>query len=348
MSGNTENGGAKGGSSIVESLWPSISLSVSVINDNPIVDGWGLCVQGLSKLRYVITAQAHGLSTIKSYTFNFAGQSFQDMTGITAPISMSGTLAPTASVVDSAALRTTIEIDPIEVLPYNAPRIRNSTVYRCDAEGNEVDGGAYLRVTCLAECSELGGRNELTVRARYRAVGGEYGGYTILQNGTMTIIGGGLDSHRSYEVELSAVDTVGTKRTINCMAPTAAVTFHLRAGGSGAAFGKYAESDGLECAWNATFSGGVTVEGELSAQTLQVGGKTLMDWIYPVGAIYLSAAATDPAILFGGVWQAIQDRVLLAGGNEDSETDVGEENRDSLTEAEAPPYLTVYMWKRIS
>lgn len=36
---------------------------------------------------------------------------------------------------------------------------------------------------------------------------------------------------------------------------------------------------------------------------------------YPVGSIYLSVNSTDPSTLFGGSWERIQDRFLLASGN---------------------------------
>lgn len=38
------------------------------------------------------------------------------------------------------------------------------------------------------------------------------------------------------------------------------------------------------------------------------------DLIYPVGAIYLSVSATNPAILFGGKWEAINSRFLIGTG----------------------------------
>lgn len=36
--------------------------------------------------------------------------------------------------------------------------------------------------------------------------------------------------------------------------------------------------------------------------------------IYPVGAIYMSVSSTSPASLFGGTWEQIQNRFLLAAG----------------------------------
>ncbi len=333
--GDDDPGGA---APAVENLRPSVSLSVAVVNDNAVLDGWGLCVQGLSRLRYTITAQAQENAAIDAYGFTFAGQSLNGMTGTTAVIGVSGNLTPTAAAVDSNGMRTTVSGEPVQVYAYNAPRIRSSFAWRCDDQGQETDEGTCLRVLCTAECSELDGRNTLTVRARYRPVGGQYGGYISLQNGVTTTIGGGLDSHTAYEVELSAVDLVGSERTICYTSSTAAVALHLRSGGRGAAFGKYAESDALECAWDASFSGDVTVAGEISAQTLKVGDRALVDLVYPVGSVYISTAATDPALLFGGGWQAIEDRFLLAAGNEYAALSAGGESSHTLTVSELPSH----------
>ena len=39
--------------------------------------------------------------------------------------------------------------------------------------------------------------------------------------------------------------------------------------------------------------------------------KYIVDWLYPVGAIYMSMNATNPQLLFGGTWVQIEDRFLL-------------------------------------
>lgn len=43
--------------------------------------------------------------------------------------------------------------------------------------------------------------------------------------------------------------------------------------------------------------------------------QSLADKLYPVGSIYLSVNATNPATLFGGTWEQIKDRFLLAAGD---------------------------------
>lgn len=117
---------------------------------------------------------------------------------------------------------------------------------------------------------------------------------------------------------------------------------------------------------------------------------------YPVGAIFMSVDPTSPAYLFGGSWERIQDKFLLAsgttyeagssGGSADSvivahshaldrsalaatgtvdtsfavkfsnASAYGAISMDLSTSSvgvsgvgkNMPPYLTVYMWKRIS
>ena len=39
------------------------------------------------------------------------------------------------------------------------------------------------------------------------------------------------------------------------------------------------------------------------------------DKIYPIGSIYISANSTNPHDLFGGTWEQLKDRFLLASGD---------------------------------
>ena len=108
--------------------------------------------------------------------------------------------------------------------------------------------------------------------------------------------------------------------------------------------------------------------------------------IFPVGYIYMSVSAVSPAVLFGGTWEQMKDRFLLGAGDtyaagatggeakhtlisdetpfyttaDDGKSGFGltesssYENRVAVTSAGAtphnnmPPYLAVYMWKRVA
>ena len=60
--------------------------------------------------------------------------------------------------------------------------------------------------------------------------------------------------------------------------------------------------------------------------------------IYPVGSIYLSVESASPASLFGGSWERIEDRFLLAAGDSYSVGDIGGEATHTLTIGEMPEH----------
>ena len=43
--------------------------------------------------------------------------------------------------------------------------------------------------------------------------------------------------------------------------------------------------------------------------------QCILDVVYPVGSIYISVNETNPGTLFGGTWEQIKDRFLLACGD---------------------------------
>jgi hypothetical protein len=83
---------------------------------------------------------------------------------------------------------------------------------------------------------------------------------------------------------------------------------------------------------------------------LQVAGKALWEHIYPVGAVYISANETDPGELFGGAWEQLKDRFLLAAGDVYGAGSRGGEAEHTLTVDEIPSHehnVPVY-WKGAS
>lgn len=60
-----------------------------------------------------------------------------------------------------------------------------------------------------------------------------------------------------------------------------------------------------------------------------------LDSIYPVGSIYMSLNPTNPSQLFGGTWEQIKDRFLLAAGTTYSAGGTGGEAAHKLTAAES-------------
>lgn len=274
---------------VPETLRPTATLTVTVVNDNTAVAAWGICLQGKSRVSYTAAAAGKGGASVQEVRLRFAGQELTGSTGTTGVLGMSGTLTPSVTVTDSRGRTATATGGAVTVYEYHTPVITASEVVRCGADGTAQDDGAYLRVMCSASCASVQGRNSVTVRARFRPMGGQWSGYTTLAGGAQQLLGGGLSGSVSYEVELSAVDTVGEERTVRYTASTSQVTFHLRSGGKGAAFGKYGETESLECAWPAVFYGDVAVSG-----VLRLNGRTVEETLFPVGSIRLTGSDARP------------------------------------------------------
>ncbi len=99
--------------------------------------------------------------------------------------------------------------------------------------------------------------------------------------------------------------------------------------------------------------------------------------MHPIGSIYMSLDPTDPSLLFGGTWEQIEGRFLLAANNTYKPGGTGgavstriqqasgaygaqansamfagrllvgsTQNASYYNISTMPPYLSVYMWKR--
>ena len=60
--------------------------------------------------------------------------------------------------------------------------------------------------------------------------------------------------------------------------------------------------------------------------------------LYPIGSIYMSVTYFDPATVFGGIWERIQDTFLLAAGSSYSAGATGGEATHKLTVSEMPSH----------
>lgn len=81
----------------------------------------------------------------------------------------------------------------------------------------------------------------------------------------------------------------------------------------------------------------------ISNEVLDVIKSELVDTIYPVGAIYISYDSTSPATLFGGTWEAIQGRFLLAENTDYPAGNTGGEATTKLKVANLPMHAHTYM-----
>ena len=321
---------------VPEAVRPAATLECTIVNDNSVAQSWGLAIRDLSRISFSVTAAGQQGATVEDCTFSLGAQQLVGFSGQTPPLSAAGQFVPTARVTDSRGRSVTVEAAPLTVWDYHPPKLSGISVMRCNSAGTADSNGAYLKVCASAACNPVDGRNGVSLTVRIRPVGGTWGSAVTLSSGTAKVLSASASA--VYEAEFTAKDTLGIVKTVTAVSGTAAVAFHLREGGGGAAFGKRAASDGLHCAWDANFDGKVKVTGEVSAGTLKVGGKSLLDLVYPVGAVYMSLSSTSPATLFGGTWTAISGRFLLAANATYAAASTGGAASHTLTTAQLPAH----------
>lgn len=63
--------------------------------------------------------------------------------------------------------------------------------------------------------------------------------------------------------------------------------------------------------------------------------------IYPIGSIYMNINDVDPAALFGGIWQQVEDRFILAAGVAFPNGMIGGNATHTLSVEQLPPHTHV-------
>ena len=343
----TYNGGTLVGTKTVtftatvpQSMKPALTngwAAVSYDNSGTKASGIAAWVQGYSKAKAVFNGskvtckQGAGIA---KYAVTYLGKTVEESPYRTETISTTSATVR-CTVTDSRGL-TAWEDVTVELESYAPPMLVGAALYRADGEGAAADSGAHIAGLATAKFSSIGGRNTATIKGYWKSVGGSYGEGVTLPFGAVGLVTGDVEiaGDRSYTAKIVVTDSLGNSTEFEENIPTEQVAFHLKEGGQGAAFGKAAEQDELlDVAWDARFREDMQVDG-----VLRVGGKSLLDMVYPVGSIYLSVSGTDPQTLFGGTWARLEDVFLLAAGAKHAAGSTGGEESHILTEPEIAPH----------
>lgn len=223
-----------------EETAPSVTLSAS-----PDYTYAGFLLQGKTRFAATATGEAKLGASVTAREILFEGKTYASP-ATTDPVTGAGTLVITARVTDSRGFVSEAS-QSVSVTAYAAPKL-------LPVSGEMVvvkrTGGSGLHIAAKASCSPLvkdgASWNGATLKCRIRErTVSNFGGWITLGarefNGVVE--GVSLLATSSYVVELCAFDSVGSETTASFAVSTEEVCFHLREGGLGAAFGKYAESE---------------------------------------------------------------------------------------------------------
>lgn len=248
-------------------------------------------------------AAARNSATLKSIKITCGSQSITTSTGTIQKVE-SGTFTFTAT--DSRGYITTQAIEKT-LISYINPTCN------LNISNPSTDGSLSFTITGNYFNSSFGAvNNTLSVYYKYKTSGGTYSDNIEATNITLnnntytaTISLTGLDYKETYTFQALTIDKIKSANSAERVIKTTPVF-----------------------SWsNSDFEFNVPVK---------FSGKTLFDTVYPVGAIYMSVSSTSPASLFGGTWEQIQDRFLLAAGSSYTAGNTGGEATHTLTELEIP------------
>lgn len=243
---------------VPQALAPTVAFSVTAVDSYE-----GSYIQNKSAVKVDFTgSEAQYGASLASKVFYVGTAQYPEGTSDT--ITTSGTVTIRGVVTDSRGY-TSEHSETIEVLAYNLPAVipysGNKVVCERTSDNNlKIEAGRQYSKLIVDGAQ----KNFCTLSYRYAQSGGGFSGWVTLlgkddSSDKISVLAGvTLDEKKTYTVELKAEDDLGGARTISFAISTGEATFHLKPGGKGAAFGKYAEQDNLfDVAWEAKFHEGI-------------------------------------------------------------------------------------------
>lgn len=293
--------------SIPASVKPTLSVSLSDTSGYQPTYGW---VQGKSTLKATFSATGSYGSTINAKSLTIGGKAASP-DGANA-LTGSGTMAVVATVTDSRG-RTASVTQNITVNAYSGPVVQDLTFVRGSYTGSVWTDNAMgddIKLTFTLSIQLAGNKATVEITGASNLTGQTSGAKTVY------LVDYGTDS--TGVVQVKATDALGGTVTREITIPTVSVPMNMNFALPGVCFGGVAEHEKVvEFKWPIRYL-----------------GKALLDYLHPVGSVYQSSDSTSPAELFGGTWEKIKDRVLLAAGDSHAAGSTGGEEEHILTAAE--------------
>ena len=292
------------------------SASIEAVNTGALANET-FYVQNYSKVKASISATAlYGATLTYSMTVDGATTSSSSSLLTSDFLTSYGSVTATLTVTDSRgfAASTTRTFD---VRRYYVPSIQNPNVFRCDDNRTAAEDGTRYSAYAVAYIAPVADENDnawntYTLQAQHKTVGGTYGNTLSLTSGQTSIsdANAALSADVTYVVRLTLTDGLGNSAEQEITLPGQKWAMKFNSTGTAVAFGKAPEADKvLEIPhdWQ------ITRQNQAGTETHRaLFSNDFVDLIYPVGSIYMSVNSADPSTLFGGTWQRITGRFLLA------------------------------------
>lgn len=268
--------------------------STSVVDTNStttaLTGNSGKIVKYASIVQVTVKATPQNSSTIKSITINGITATLTTSSGVTTgvvTINNPGTNVFSVVATDSRGYTksSSTTVASSNFINYIPLTVGNYSVTR----NTPTDGKVNINVSGNYYNGSFGSvSNTLTIQYRYRVKNGSWGSWTTISNSNYTYSATkqltGFDYQKQYDFELRVIDKVTTLSITGIILSKGQPIIN----------------------WEDSF---FNVNGELRRNN-----QNIMLSLYPVGSIYMSVNSTNPQTIFGGTWEQIKDRFLLACG----------------------------------
>ena len=246
--------------------------------------------------------------TTISYSIACTGATTQNTQNAKFSNLSSGLKTITVTATDSRGLSVSVN-KQVRIQPYAAPTIRNYSATRLDSPQTSAKLAYTLSYSELwsykdgvdSKGTQLNGINS----QQYSKDNTNWS--TASNGGTIT----GLSTESIYTIYLRTADKLRTTTytTASYKVPTILTNLALRKWGVGIN-GVPQTSYALDVSGNGHITKNLTVDGDIN-----VGGKSLLNKMFPVGAIYMNMDGTNPGTFLGGTWERFgQGRTLVGEG----------------------------------
>lgn len=224
-------------------------------------------VQGYSKAQVTFDASKittkYG-ATVKRYKIvcgSVTATASPYLTGV-----LTGTSATITCTVEDSRGYTASGTLTVWLNPYKKPALSDLALYRSDEDGTANRAGLCIYAKATLSWSDIGGKNSCSMKGYYRLQSGSYpAAGTEMTSGVGILLTVAAAATSTYVAKITAVDSLGNTAAYEATIPTDSVAFHIREGGQGAGFGKYAEEDDLlDVVWNGRVRKNLTVDGAVS------------------------------------------------------------------------------------
>lgn len=229
------------------------SRSIEIDNSsNSVLNNWGVCVAGYSKIRILSTAEGAYGATINKFNITdgyndvVAGQSL-DYTG---SVLSSGDKSFYIMANDTRGLSSELVLaGSVYVHPYEKPYISKFSVYRSE------ENAKHVKITSAYSYDSIDDNNTISSKLYYK----KYTDNTWTSYDEDIALGEDIelnfdfDETSSYNFKLIITDALDNSSESEAFISTLEVLMDFRAGGKGLGIGKIAESDALEVALQAKF-----------------------------------------------------------------------------------------------